>query len=98
MADASEAGGGNACISWPLKRILKEDKETVRAKVRLVKQVCKELLDSSRHHGINGTSYFDGSHRNGVAKFLALAVNFLDEPAFDPENTLGRPRTLLNRR
>ena len=85
VVDASEEGGGDAFISWPLKRILKKDKESVRAKFRLVKQVHKELRASSRRHGTYRTSYFDRSHRNAVAKFLAQAVDFLDEPAFDPE-------------
>ena len=85
VVNASKEGGGDAFISWPLKRILKEDKESVRAKVRLVKQVSKELCALSCHHGIHGTSYFDGSHRNAVAKFVAQAVDFLDEPAFDQE-------------
>ena len=85
VVDASDAGGGDAFISWPLKRILKEDKKSVRAKFRLVKQVCKELRASSRRRGARGARYFDGSHRNAVAKFLAYAFDFLDEPAFDPE-------------
>ena len=98
VVEASEEGGGDAFISWPLKRILKKDKESVRAKFRLVKQVHKELRASSRRHGTHRTSYFNGSHRNAVAKFLAQAVDFLDEPAFDPENMIGHRRTLLNRR
>ena len=71
--------------SWPLKRILREDKDSVRAKVLLVKQDYNELRVSSRHHGLHGTSYFDGSHRNVVARFLAHAVDSLAEPAFNPE-------------
>ena len=92
---ASKAGGGDVFNSWPLKRILREDKDSVRAKVLLVKQDYNELCVSSRHHGLHGTSYFDGSHRNAVARFLAHAVDSLGEPAFNPENTRGHARTLL---
>ena len=98
VVDASEEGGGDAFISWPLKRILKKDKESVRAKFRLVKQVHKELRASSRRHGTHRTSYFDGSHRNAVAKFVAQAVDFLDEPAFDPEKYDRASKNIVNRR